>query len=142
MIEHIWTVFCSNSVIDKDSNNVSIQDILEQITVPFKPEKDAALAIKCHLITMWGRTDFDKPINGFSRITYVSPSGKELLELLGRIELDKKVRTRNKVIFSAIPIVETGKHYFVIEYKETENEDWKTAAKIPFVVISTWKEGY
>jgi hypothetical protein len=33
MVEHIWTVLCSHAVVDKDTNNVSLHNVIEQVNV-------------------------------------------------------------------------------------------------------------
>ena len=33
MIDHIWTVLCLRAVIDVDSQNVSIQNVLEELNL-------------------------------------------------------------------------------------------------------------
>ena len=40
MIEHIWSVLCSRSVIDSETNNVSIQDVIEHIIINAEPTEN------------------------------------------------------------------------------------------------------
>jgi len=51
MLEHIWSVLCSRSVIDSETNNVSIQDVIEQITINAEPAENGFLPFPMELIT-------------------------------------------------------------------------------------------
>ncbi|MFC2042656.1 hypothetical protein ACFLUA_00685 [Chloroflexota bacterium] len=39
MIEHVWTVVCRQAVIDKESNTMSLQEVLENIEIIVEPEE-------------------------------------------------------------------------------------------------------
>jgi hypothetical protein len=134
MIEHIWSVLCSRSVIDAETNNVSIQDVIEQIVISAKPVENGFLPIQLELITLWGREESNEPTKGFERITFISPSGKT--EVVSEVEIDliKGERHRQRVRFPGLPISESGKYYFKVEMKNSNNE-WKQVSAIPLQVV-------
>lgn len=133
MIEHIWSVLCSRSVIDAETNNVSIQDVIEQITINAKPEKNGFLPFPMELITLWGRDANNKPSKGLERVTFVAPSGKYEIVSEVEINLAKAERHRQRTRFPGLPIGEAGRYYFKIETKNDSN-DWKQVSVIPLQV--------
>lgn len=133
MLEHIWSVLCARSVIDAETNNVSIQDVIEQITINSEPAENGFLPFPMELITLWGRKEFDKPASGTERISFVTPSGKPTILSESKIDLSKVERQRQRVRFPGLPIGEAGRHYFRVEF--TANGDqFSEVAAIPLTV--------
>ena len=133
MLEHIWSVLCSRSVIDSETNNVSIQDVVEQITINDKPTENGFLPFSMELITLWGREDNSKPSKGYERIIFTTPSGKTEVISEAEIDLTKVERHRHRVRFPGLPVSESGKYYFKVETKNGDNE-WKQVSAVPLKV--------
>ena len=134
MLEHIWSVLCSRSVIDSETNNVSIQDIIEQITINAEPVENGFLPFPMELITLWGREESNEPTKGTERVTFVTPSGKTKVISEAEIDLTTVERNRHRVRFAGLPVGETGKYYFRVELKNGNNE-WKQVSAIPLKVV-------
>jgi hypothetical protein len=134
MLEHIWSVLCSRSVIDSETNNVSIQDVIEQITVNAEPVENGFLPFPFELITLWGRKESNEPAKGMERVTFVTPSGKAEVVSEAEIDLSNVERNRHRVRFPGLPISEGGKYYFKVEVKNGNN-NWKPVSAIPLKVI-------
>ena len=134
MIEHVWTVLCSRSVIDVETNNVSIQDVIEQISINAEPKPDGFLPFPLELITLWERQESNKPAEGTERITFVTPSGKSNVVYEAKIDLSAAERHRHKVKFPGLPLSEAGRYYFEVEAKEGDG-DYHEVAAIPLSVI-------
>src|SRR3990172_3519864 len=133
MIEHIWSVLCSRSVIDSETNNVSIQDVIEQITINAEPTEDGFLPFPLELITLWGRKEIDRPARGIERVSFVTPSGKHTIISESKIDLSKAERHRQRVRFPGLPIGEAGRHYFRVEFKEN-GDQYREVAAVPLTV--------
>ena len=134
MLEHIWSVLCARSIIDSETNNVSIQDVVEQITINAEPIENGFLPFPLELITLWGRKESDKPAKGTERVTFVTPSGKSEVVSEAEIDLSSVERHRHRVRFPGLPVSEAGKYYFKVEMKNGSNE-WKLASAVPLKVI-------
>jgi hypothetical protein len=134
MIEHVWSILCSRSVIDAETNNVSIQDVVEQITINAEPTKNGFLPIPLELITLWGRKKIDEPSNGVERVTFITPSGISTIVSEAEINLTNVERFRHRVRFRGLPVSESGKHYFNVEIKN-ENADWQQVSSIPLKIV-------
>jgi hypothetical protein len=59
MIHHVWTVFCSSSAIDRDTNQVSLFDLIEQVTVqavePRAAGERGVIPARFQVVTLWTR---------------------------------------------------------------------------------------
>lgn len=134
MIEHIWSILCSRSVIDSETNNVSIQNIIEQIVIKAEPTENGFLPIDIELITLWGREETDKAEEGIEKVTFVTPSGKSEVISETNIDLTKAERHRQRLKLQGLPISESGRYYFKVE---TKNDDgnWIQVSSIPLKII-------
>ncbi len=133
MIDHVWTVLCSRSVIDVDSNSVSIQDVIEQITVNAEPVSGGFLPIPLEIITLWARKEDEEPAKGIERLTFVQPSKKESVISEGEVDLSRAERHRHRIRLPGLPLSETGRHLFRVEIKE-DDDQWHKVAAIPLSV--------
>ncbi len=134
MIFHVWTVLCSRAVIDTESNNISIQNSIEQLSIPGSPDPDGKIAIQLELVSFWTRTEPNIGATGDARVLFLQPSEKETELLIYPIDLDSSERLRSRVRIETIPIPEAGRYYFCVEYKLNDTKDWKQATKIPLEI--------
>ncbi|MBM3151373.1 MAG: hypothetical protein FJZ96_04085 [Chloroflexi bacterium] len=134
MIEHIWSVLCSQSVIDSETNTVSIQNVIEQILINSDPKPDGFLPIPLELITLWGRKESDRTEKGIERVSFVSPSKNTNVVAEATIDLSAAERYRHRVRFPGLPLHEAGRYYFIVEIKE-DGGVWREAAAVPLTVM-------
>jgi hypothetical protein len=133
MLEHVWSVLCSRSVIDSETNNVSIQDVIEQITIVAEPTENGFLPFPLELITLWGRKEIDKPANGTERVSFVTPSGKSTIISESNIDLSKIERHRQRVKLPGLPLGQAGRYYFRVEVKGSSDQ-YREVAAIPLAI--------
>jgi hypothetical protein len=140
LIDHVWTVVCSRSVIDRDTNNISIQNVLEQITVSAPPRPGATIPIEVEVVSLWTKTDPAVPHRGKARITLLSPSGQALRTAELEIDLSvyERYRTRNRL--QGLPVAESGRHVFRVEVREAGAEVWRLVAAIPLQINHRTRE--
>jgi len=131
MIDHVWSVLCSRAVIDKESNNVSIQNVLERVTVGAEPEPNLALPIEHEVISFWTRRETDVRERAKVRIKYVTPSGHEFAVHEQDIDLTQHANYRTRVRSLTLRYVETGRHFFEVEIQPEGVEEWQRVASIP-----------
>jgi hypothetical protein len=135
MIDHVWSIICSNSIIDKDSNNISINNVFERLEIFTTPVEGGVLPIHMEFITSWIRHEVAESETGNSRIRFVSPSNKMLTTNELRIDLSKSERTRNRLVFNGLPLGESGRYHFLVDL-QIDNE-WQQVASIPLSVKFT-----
>lgn len=137
MIEHVWTVICRQSVIDRDSNNVSLFDILEQITIHGEPPgDDAAVApVEMEVMTLWSRSDYGVPARGAQRLTLLSPSGEALASGKQEVDLSKHRRFRSRTRFRGLPVKGPGRYIFRVEQMEEDEAEWQHVTDVPLELV-------
>lgn len=133
MINHVWTVACSRAVIDAESNNMSLQNVIEQINIVEELQPDGMVNIPFEIVTLWARAEPDVPGRGKSRITFLSPSGKALGSTASEVDLSKHERSRARLKFQGIPIREPGRYIFRVELQD--EGAWHQVAIIPLQVV-------
>jgi hypothetical protein len=136
MIEHVWTVVCSRAVVDRFSNNVSIQNVIEQFSVRAEPKPGALIPVPFEVMTLWARSDFSVPASGTERLTLYSPSGVKIGERVSSLDLTGNVRRyRTRTTFDGLPAGEPGRYVFQVELQEENKDEWYGVATVPLEVI-------
>src|SRR2546422_481332 len=102
MIKHIWSVFCSRSIIEGDSNNVSLITVLEELQLTPPPGGGAAagvVGLRCELVILWSREPLEGAFGGRGRVRLLAPDKTELFSGSHTINLMQVPRLRNRNLF-------------------------------------------
>lgn len=135
MIAHVWTVLCRKMSIDRETNNVSLFDVLEQIQIYEWTGQPAAVVGPFELASLWYRPDV--PSRGEARVTLRSPSGHLLHEATQEIDLREYRRVRVRYLIPGISLEGSGIYNFIVEGRQQNSENWFPAASIPLEVTVT-----
>ena len=137
MVRHVWTVLCSKTATDKDSNNISLFEVVEQIQVtgPGGALAEPVLVpTSLELVSLWARADFGTPTRGTTRVVILFPDG----HVAGQAEMDVDLaavqRTRTIVKFPALPFRLPGVMRFVVSLRQDNAEEWTEVASVPLNV--------
>lgn len=141
MIDHIWSVVCGRSTTDRESNNISLFEIIEQINLlgPVGPIPEgvagAALPLSFEVVSLWSRSNHAEPEESTGRIRMVAPNGMQMLENIFTVNLAENVRMRTqmKSMFFPLSGVGTGRYTFTVEIQRA-NGNWEVVARIPVQV--------
>lgn len=133
MIEHVWSVTCSRAIIDQETNNISLLDIVEQIGT-IGPGGEGAVPVAIEVVTLWSRGVLDQPERGRARIGLLDPNNA----VIGNtheyeVDLTNYVRTRNRFRMALFPVRGAGKYSFVVEFERDGN--WVEVARVPVVLV-------
>jgi len=131
MINHIWTVVCSQVVVDNQTNNVSIYNVLERITIMGEPKQETALPLNHAVVTMWERLDSDTIRKGMMRLSFITPLGNEIIKIESEINLAEHTRFRNISNIQGLPIAESGRHVYRVELRNENESEWTHICDIP-----------
>lgn len=115
MIDHVWTVLCSNVVTDKETNNLSLIETVEQWNISTDAEFPLVIGNPIILATLWSRSDLDTPTKGMAKISLIAPSGKVRELPLFEVDLSIHRRLRGRHQFQGIEVEESGKYLFRLE---------------------------
>lgn len=138
MIEHVWSVLCTKSIIDRDSNNLSLIDTLEQLNLSPDVEFPAVIGNAFELVSMWSRSNYDELVRGRARVIVENPSSqtRELPEY--EIDLWNSRRFRYRINIQGFSLNEPGKFIFHVELLEDGGEgEPVNVANIPLDVRIT-----
>jgi hypothetical protein len=140
-MKHVWSVLCTKGVTDKQSNNVSLFELLEEIhlstNVQVEEQGDMSSfgTNMANWISMFCRSDNDAPEKGNIKDEIRLPSGKTIGVRESEIDLLNHKRRR---LFRTLPIPphnKPGIYLFVTSVKDQKNNRWKKVSEIPLEVI-------
>ncbi len=148
-IKHIWSILCQRSIIDSQTNNISLLDSLEQVEIVIDqaaskvdPKVDIvsapkALPYQYSLVSFWTRGDEDTKeiINGSIKIQIVDPSGKKIQENNSEVKIPQGLqRIRNVAKYTHIFVTSSGTYRFRVSMKSKGDIDYEPVAEIPLEV--------
>jgi hypothetical protein len=134
-MHHVWSVLCSHSLIDQETNNISLFGVLEQISATGPPVtgERQAVPINCELVTLWSRSIPDQSETGRFRLRCETPNTL-LFESEGDIDLTNHRRRRLRAKIDLLPVPETATYYFRMCLWNAADNDWCEVAAIPLDV--------
>jgi len=135
MIDHVWTVLCSYAVIDQDSNNVSLLNVVEQLNIEEEPSPEGGITLPLEIMTLWARADLDRPARRRGRVTFLSPSGTANdgpWEI--EVDLSEYHRNRTRGRLRALHVSESGRYVFRVELQGEDETEWRQVAAIPLEI--------
>ena len=139
MIQHVWSVLCKSSVVDLDTNNLSLHEVVEELQVDVNPKPDEAQAQVMviptagilTLVTLLRREPGDQPCVGAARIRVLAPQGEELFTALEtKLDLTKYKRVRLRANLQSVHVKGSGTHWLAIDLKDADSE-FAQVAKVP-----------
>ncbi len=140
MISHVWSVLCSQTVTDAETNNVSLISVLEELTVTIKDGPGATapfLRVPMEVVTLWERGDAEQGARGQATVDVLDATGKRL----GRSEMPVDVsgarRCRSRLVLKGIPITTPGRYLFRVMLREEGDDHSRVVAEIPLEVAVT-----
>lgn len=133
---HIWSVLCSESVVDIASNNVSLFQVLEQIYLQVEKKKDGEeltvpVPFPFEWVTLWARLNKNKPMVGIAKDTILNPAGDVISEKEYKVDLSQYGRTRFRRKVSGLPVKASGQYKFITYIKNEKRNTWKVVSSVP-----------
>jgi hypothetical protein len=140
-----WALLCQNASVDQRSNLVSLQTVIEEITLSKTPELNAAIAtgkkveIKSDfsLVAQLDRCNPDdlQAYSPFMEVRIVDPAGVELGKHTMPLDVQRdKRRLRVIVGFNGFVITKAGEYEFIISIKSTNEPTFSEKTRVPLEV--------
>lgn len=137
MIKHLWSIACSRTSVDKESNNISLFEVLEQFTLSGGPiqqqGKKGVVPILFEIVSLWTKDHENEAVKGRGRTVLVAPSGAETPMLEFDIDLSRHQRLRTINRITGLPIGEGGRHDFRIDLQV--NDQWVEQGRVPLQIV-------
>lgn len=144
MIKHIWTVLCQKSVIDNQSNNLSLIDVFEELKVNYSTPSSVSnslevtrinVPISYEIVSLWLRDNYDKDENVEIRAIFIDPTGKELKSFDQSVVMKAKlIRYRTRLRVQGIGLTVPGIYTFEIKIKDNNRDNFRSVASVPLDV--------
>lgn len=130
--------------MDSDTNNVSLFEVLEQITIEADAELDKILAgaakkqvpalpINADLMVVFGRTSADQAEKAKARVLGLGPNKQKFGQREFELDMSEIFGVRTKIQFPVLPIFGAGMYEFVTELATTEGS-WQQVHSLPLRV--------
>jgi hypothetical protein len=144
MINHEWSVLCTNAIVDNDTNNISLFNVIEQVKLDVNLKDDKEwdektgdnFPVNMILVTRLRKmVDEKKLVKGNLKIDLISPDKKPLGSFEQDFELiDGVDNMRMRVGIEGLKITKSGIYYFVVNLKEESEEKYKKVYSLPLKV--------
>lgn len=139
-----WAVICESSVVDQETNRVSLFNILEEIQVPepldaiTEETSLPAAPVNFELFILFSRSDLAVGEQGKGRIQIRFPSDTPVEKSPGlspefEIPLTTAHQHRVRIRFPVLPYYSEGTYRFDIE-ASTSSEAWSHLFEVPLEV--------
>lgn len=144
MIDHIWTVLCLRSIRDGETNNISLIDVIESLQLEVgkkgKAKGKYAVPFPLYLVTLWGRTEKNKPSRCHGKDAILRPSGEIIMENEYEIDLSVYERYRFTRKLDVFPVQESGRYQFRTRVRDDKRDDWEVVSVVPLDVTIKMQE--
>src|SRR3989344_7246346 len=127
-IELAWTILCEKSVIDSESNNLSLQNVIEEVQLHAPRgaklgdevlSKEKVAPFNFELITFWRKLAKDREISKEIQVEVFDPDGKSLGKVGGPLKIAKEHRRlRHRIRFNTIKATIPGEYTFLVSARE------------------------
>lgn len=147
MAEHLWTVLCSKTLVDPDTEVISLIDVVESLTVEglelkiaeglSQGKKGAFVNAPMKLVSWWFRSDVREETLQ-ARFALLNPVGETLH--VQPVEMpwgDKGTTIRLFVNLERFPANMLGLYWFAVEQlltSETGEARWVAVARVPLSI--------
>jgi hypothetical protein len=135
MIRHIWSVLCQSASFDVQTNNVSLLNIVEAITVSGDLNPAHPAIVQAELVSLWHRENIDTAASGKMRLFYIDPNGNQSNPIFLPIDLTRSPFHRTRINIPGLPIISRGSYTFNVEYQLQDRDEWSLVAQLPLVVL-------
>ena len=140
-MKHIWSVLCRHSIIDSESNNISLIDVLEGVQANYKPKNDdknngrpTIIPVDFEIVSFFEDIDTSKELRFKIKIDIIAPgnivnngSENEVVLPIG----PKRLRQRSRI--NGLPVTVSGSYRMVVKIKQ-DKEEFKTVVELPLDV--------
>ena len=136
MIKHAWSVACTSRIFNRETNNLTLIECLESITVRGTPESEEerrAIPLTVAIVSLWTRP-VDQPTQGTARISFLNPTDEVLGTHEYTINLVQFPRLRGTANLVGLAFQGPGIYHFRVEVQEEGEGTWKEVALLPLEI--------
>jgi len=125
--QHTWSILCHGSSIDKDSNNISLFNIIEELNIskkgfsliPIKSPQSIFVPLPLRLVSMWKNPHAPKIATSDVQVDFRNPQGKLLNKMIYKISSTKsRMRSLSHLKGFGVSANMSGEYTFDIKIKK------------------------
>ncbi len=126
-IDCAWAMLCKQSIINQETGNISLIEVLEEITVPHRTDEKAPfIFFDFDLVVYWRKqTSSVEKDEYIFKLKIVSPSQELLLEGERTIDFAEESRVFTVIEFAGFPVPEPGVYEFHIQLPNDDGTQWE-----------------
>jgi hypothetical protein len=137
----LWALLCQSVVVDKTTNNVSLFNVIEEVSIPILSKSpttmteiplDAVPAL-FNFVILFARTDPEVAEVGRARIKTSGPGATSNTSQEFEVDLTQFRRSRSILRVPGLPVAAEGDMIFQIEGKD-ERSNWGEQFRLPIRV--------
>ena len=138
----IWALLCEKAIIDRETNNASFINVVEEIIVPASPpqmppgsEIEPIVVLDLHMAILWARSNPVVRESGEARVRLIAPDETASIsaELIVDLTESQRLRGIGHLVESPFPISQEGQYLFKVE-AQTADLDWQEMFELPLWV--------
>lgn len=145
-VKPIWSVLCQEASVDKDTNNISLFKVVEQLQFgikmedldklkgdpKFDPTKPIAFPFVMHLVILWKNLS-TKSVLGFPvKISLMDPNEKIIDEMSVDFRFEEgRDRLRTIISINRVPVTKSGEYTYSVMTKQHKDDNFKEVCAIP-----------
>ena len=145
-MKHIWSVLCSKSIVDEQTNLISLFDCMEEIQVHFsgadkknisvlKKDEKKNVPVNLEITSLWFSEEIKEDRKLEIKIGLYNPGNKNIAPILNEFTLPKEYkRLRTRIKINSIPFTISGEYNFDISFKERGQRNYTDATRIPLTI--------
>ena len=146
-MKHIWSILCTRSIIDNETNNISLIDTLEKININIHPKQKGVGSIKdalepitirgqFEIVSLFKRSNTAEELEKAQQlIEFYGPDDKKIEEFVKAVEISKQFqRMRVRFRIQKLTFFKAGEYKFVVKLKEEGQIKYQTVAELPLEV--------
>ncbi len=148
MIKHVWSVLCRKSIIDNESNLISLIEAFEQLDVDIdkkklEEQKKSSTSniinisgIDYEIVTLFTRDSVENTESTELKIVVEDPDKVKINESLHKFNFTKGLyRMRYRTRISGIAITKPGIYYYSVFCKQNNEKEYTQIAALPVQVV-------
>lgn len=140
MIKHVWSIVCSDSILDKDSNNITLVKVLERLVIGTS-KFPVTVPLPMQIVSTWVRENLDEPAEGYVRVRNIPPDGVEIVDPIEyKVDLTNTYRHRQVVKIGAFAVKAPGVMRIVVEIRLQPVGQWQAVAEVPIEIAEGKKD--
>ena len=143
-VKHKWSILCNNSIIDDETHNLSIINIVDQLTIGIKKELwdkkksndlGFVVSIPLQLVTLWSKDKGEK-IDAEVKYEFINAKSVVLHTMTHGLLIDEQFKTmRYRASITNLNVIESGSHTFVVYIKEKGKKEFKKVEEVALEVV-------